>query len=368
MCSELRDAIEKLLVHEGALDVGELSRMRSMLEAVWLRAVEKYDRSRQWSPEFRTPTAGLRSECNLTSGAAAYELKLARKLRELPLVFAALAEGSITRRHAGAIAEVFTPERASALREHEAALVNAAKVATPHQMGDIAQRVAGAVDGDDGSSAAYEKFVRRRLHASRTFDGMVRGDFLLDPDCGGQFLAALDAMREATRPRAEEQRTLAQQRADAFMDLIRVGVENAELGAGRNHRPELLVCVDLADLEERGAADVAAEIRSRRGPYAKETVRRLACDADVSRVLTDGPSQVLDVGRVQRNPTSVQWRAVIARQQHRCNTCGAYTPYLELHHINHWADGGKTDLENLEGDCHACHVAKHEGKHAHAPP
>jgi hypothetical protein len=171
---ELRKALEKLIAFEGAVDVGELARLRSMLDAAWLRAVEQYDRAQAWSPKYATPAAALRHECHVTSGVATHELSLARKLAKLPLVFEALADGSITRRHAAAIAEVYTPERADQLRDVEALLVDAAKAATPHQMGEIAQRVAGAVDGDDGAGAAYEKFVRRRLHVSRTFQGMVR--------------------------------------------------------------------------------------------------------------------------------------------------------------------------------------------------
>jgi hypothetical protein len=342
---DLRDSIEKLLVFEGSVDVAELARLRSMMDAAWLRAVAQYDRSQAWSPEYSTPTAGLRHECNLTSGAAASELKLARKLRELPLVDEALAEGSITRRHAAAIAEVYTPERTEALRDAEELLVDAAKVATPRQMGEIAQRVAGAVDGDDGAGAAYEKFCRRSLHASRTLDGMVRGDFLLDPVTGEEFLRALDAMQEQTYAKSDR-RTGAQRRADAMMDLVRVGVSHAELGAGSSHRPEITVCVDLADLEDRGATDLAAEIRSRRGPYSKETLRRLTCDAGISRLLTDGPSQVLDVGRKQRNPTAAQRRAVIARDGPQCSGCGAHTPHLEIHHDRHWTAGGETNVDN----------------------
>ncbi len=364
---ELRDAIEKLLVTEGPIDVAEFARLRSMLDAAWLRAVEAYDRSQAWSPEFQTPTAGLRHQCNMTSGAASFELKLARRVAELPLVAAALAAGAITCRHAAAIAEVYTPERAEALRAAEELLVTAAKAATPKQMGEIAQRVAGAIDGDDGSGVAYEKFCRRWLHASRTFDGMVRGDFLLDPESGEEFLRALDAMQEKTFANGDR-RTGAQRRADAMMDLVRVGVSHAELGAGHTHRPEVIVCVDLADLEERGASDLAAEIRSRRGPYSKETLRRLTCDAGISRVLTDGPSQVLDVGRKQRNPTAAQRRAVIARDGPQCSGCGADTPYLELHHEDHWSAGGETNVGSLRGYCHPCHVARHEGKHAYAPP
>jgi len=195
----------------------------------------------------------------------------------------------------------------------------------------------------------------------------VRGDFVLDPQSGEELLAALDAMQEQTR-RNDERRTGAQLRADALMDLVRVGVAHAEVGAGRTHRPDVTVRVDLADIEARGGADAAAEIRSKRGPYARETLRRLSCDANVARVLTDGPSQVLDVGRKQRNPTNAQWRAVLARDGERCNRCGAQTPYLELHHKQHWADGGETNLDNLEGVCHPCHVEEHEGKRAHGPP
>jgi len=60
-----QDAVAKLLVTEDAIDVGELARLRTQLEAVWLRAVERYDRSGEWQSEFGSTSSALRAQCNL---------------------------------------------------------------------------------------------------------------------------------------------------------------------------------------------------------------------------------------------------------------------------------------------------------------
>ena len=50
-------------------------------------------------------------------------------------------------------------------------------------------------------------------------------------------------------------------------------------------------------------------------------------------------------------------RAVLARDQYRCRSCGSQS-YLELDHINPLSRGGATSYENLQVLCRYCNLSK----------
>lgn len=86
----------------------------------------------------------------------------------------------------------------------------------------------------------------------------------------------------------------------------------------------------------------------------------LACDAVVSRVLMDGPSRVLDVGRATRTIPPPLRRAVVARD--RCCIapgCYAAPEHCEVHHVVFWEDGGETSLGNSALTCRRHHGFVH---------
>ena len=81
------------------------------------------------------------------------------------------------------------------------------------------------------------------------------------------------------------------------------------------------------------------------GPFPRSVLSRLACDSQVTRVVFGPDSQVLDVGRAERTFTGAKRRAVIARDRTcRFPGCGAPASLSEVHHIEHWARGGGTDV------------------------
>ena len=112
----------------------------------------------------------------------------------------------------------------------------------------------------------------------------------------------------------------------------------------------------------------AASTRPASAPSAPETARRLACDANVVRVVTGGASEPLDVGRASRTVSPAQRRALTIRDR-GCVFPGCDRPpgWCDGHHIVHWADGGPTDLANLALLCHHHHKAMHEGGWTHGP-
>jgi hypothetical protein len=107
------------------------------------------------------------------------------------------------------------------------------------------------------------------------------------------------------------------------------------------------------------------EVNQRGGPISAEAALRIACDAGITRVITDPAGVPLGVGRESRTVTPGQWAALVARDR-GCAFPGCTRPpeWCSAHHITHWADGGPTDLDNLVLLCgHYHRVVHHRGWH-----
>jgi uncharacterized protein DUF222 len=92
-----------------------------------------------------------------------------------------------------------------------------------------------------------------------------------------------------------------------------------------------------------------------------DTVKRLACDGSVITIVEDEEGTPLDVGRKTRTISTVLRRALLARDRH-CTFPGCHNRcYVDGHHIEHWADGGETNLANLTLLCTFHHTLVHEG-------
>ena len=101
-------------------------------------------------------------------------------------------------------------------------------------------------------------------------------------------------------------------------------------------------------LDEAGGIHVSAE-----------TARRMACDA-AKVTMRHGPGgQILDVGRRTRTVSPALRRALAARDR-QCRFPGCGNRRCDAHHVAHWADGGRTALDNLVLLCRRHHRAVHE--------
>ena len=99
------------------------------------------------------------------------------------------------------------------------------------------------------------------------------------------------------------------------------------------------------------------------GPVVtSETAQPLSCDASVVEVTGDEHgANVLDIGRRTRSIPPAIRRALTVRDE-GCRFPGCNnTRYVDAHHIEHWAHGGETKLQNLALLCHRHHQLVHEG-------
>jgi len=90
-----------------------------------------------------------------------------------------------------------------------------------------------------------------------------------------------------------------------------------------------------------------------------ETARRLACDAAVVTVRHAGDGSVLDVGRRTRTIPPALRRALEVRDR-GCRFPGCGLRFTDAHHVEHWADGGATTLDNCVLLCRYHHRLVHE--------
>ena len=94
-----------------------------------------------------------------------------------------------------------------------------------------------------------------------------------------------------------------------------------------------------------------------------ETARRLSCSCKIVTALTqDGLP--LNIGRSSRAiPMGIK-RAMTIRDGACCFPGCDCQKNLEAHHIQHWANGGETSLNNLISACHYHHTLLHEGQYS----
>jgi hypothetical protein len=134
-------------------------------------------------------------------------------------------------------------------------------------------------------------------------------------------------------------RTPAQRRADALVEMaIRAATAPAD---GRRPRPLFCVLVDYPTMAGR-LCELANGTTVTPGALAG-----WLSDADVERVVFDGPSRVIDVGVRSRFFTGATRRAIQVRDR-RCTWPGCDTPWqrCDVDHIVDYTDGGETTQAN----------------------
>jgi hypothetical protein len=98
------------------------------------------------------------------------------------------------------------------------------------------------------------------------------------------------------------------------------------------------------------------------------TAQMLGCIAALSWMRHDRGGGVLALGRRRRRPNAALRRAARERDKCRCRFPGCESRRVDLHHIQHWSHGGRTDLHNLVSLCKYHHMLVHERGYLIATP
>jgi hypothetical protein len=301
--------------------------------------------------------------CSIAPVAAREHVRVARRLQQLPRLCAAFAEGRLSYSKVRALSRVENIDR-------EDELLALAENASAAQLEQIVRAYRGVVIRARSADAGRpERFVNWH----HDDDGALVLRARLPAEEGAIVLAALEAAAasaEAPPPEAQngasEERgasaearlPVAERRADALVlmaDTLLASAPTARPGADRF---QIVLHVDPTTLSD-GSDDGRCELTDG-APLSPDTARRLACDAAVVPLI-ERAGRPLSIGRKTRTVPPALRRALAGRDR-GCRFLGRTIHHtVDAHHIQHWAHGGPTAIENLVLLCRYHHRLLHEG-------
>ncbi len=176
---------------------------------------------------------------------------------------------------------------AGAFTADEEMLVDHVKTLTVDQTAHLIRWWKVGADPDGAEEDAQRQWENRRLHLSVGMNGTGHLDGYFDPETTALLRGALETVSE---------------------ELYRVDAT----AMTATPSPPRMAVVDLHTLE--GRAGRRCEFDDG-GAITPGAARRLACEASLVRVITDGASAVLDLGMATPTPNTAQRRALRVRDK-----------------------------------------------------
>ena len=346
-----------------------LYRLEQSVAALRSRVVRQIDARGIAAGQGVRGTAGwLRERLRLDPFAARDMVEQAAALDRRPNVDRAFGAGAIDGRQAAVIAATLDSLPAGAdlavIADAEATLLDLAAEFAPGRLRRLGARILDHVAAEVAEQAeraalelAEKRALRRRgLTLSVPVDGCVRVTGYLTVEDAAIVGAALDPL---CTPRATDDRTAGQRRADALVDICQLALRTGSLPDNGGEPPQLVVTVpyDLVTSElRRGVLDTGERVSA-------TAARRLACDAQILPVLLGGAGQPLDVGRSRRLFTGPLRRALVVRDK-GCAfpQCDRPARWCDAHHVVSWLSGGPTSVANGVLLCRRHHRVIHRGE------
>lgn len=346
--------------------LGDLGRLRALIDSVEAGLTRRADELHRAgkSPDGHDTLQQTQRTANTTTTKRARRAKV---LDEVPELDDALNDGTINAEHADAFAGVLentTPQTRAGLRAAAPELVTAATTMQPDTFRRHAQRKADQLTRDQGldrfkhqqTSAKARKWINHTT-------GMYHLTAELDPELGAKLFNALETEIESrwhtTKDLPLHQRpTNDRIAAQSLVDLTTSG--------GSHRHPNLASITVLVDYKTllNGLHEHSKRETSQGVDLTPDTIRRLACDANILPTVMSGPSMPLDVGRKQRTATTAQRTALRAIHDTCAITnCDTRYDHCQIHHITHWSNGGTSNLDNLIPLCNKHHHQTHEDNH-----
>lgn len=314
----------------------------------WLLLVGEFDERRGWAEwGCKSCAHWISWRCAIAPGAAREHVRVARRLRSLPLICEAFGRGELSYSKVRALTRVEDVER-------EEELLSFARQTTAHQLERTVRAYRGVVRG--GAMRAHEDRFLQLQH-----DGhggvLVRGR--LSREEAAVLERALAAAREREDVPAGTPPTVGERNADALILLADESLATTEHGTRTGgERYEVVVHVD-AEALAAGGDDGRATVDDGE-PLAVETARRLCCDSSVVALVERGGRLIAGGRRTRTIPAAL--RRALRSRDGGCRFPGcANKHWVDAHHIEHWAHGGETSLRNLVQLCRHHHRLVHEG-------
>jgi hypothetical protein len=337
----------------------EVHRAQSTLLALKVRLMGEVGARGAHRADGSKSVAGwLARACHASKAEVQREERLTRRLRKMPETTATLPAGDIGEEHALVLGKLAASPRkvvADSFPEAETALVGYAKTLYYDDFLVAVKAWENAVDQDGAEADADKAHDRRRVHLSPTLDGTFVLDGQFEAVPGTELHTALTRVErelfEADWAAAKEanggddptndqiERTPAQRRADALVEMARRATAMPK--GARKPEPLVTVVVGLETLTGR-----VCELFNKR-PVTPGQVARVLEGAQAERVVFEGRSRVIEVGKRTRFFTGGLRRAIEVRDRH-CQHPGCRRPaeWCQVDHIEPHGWGGETVQSN----------------------
>jgi len=361
-----------------------------------------FDARRGWESWEMPSCAGWLSwKCQMSSGAAREHVRVARALRDLPVIRAEFAAARLSYAKVRALTRIATAAT-------ERGLAEMARPMTGNQLERFARAHRQVSRAGDAAARTW-----RRLSWRLDDDGSLSGTFRLPPLAGAVLLQALRAAAgdlehphdgavpaqtsaPATSQTPEEPpasetspspapqapvKVTSSSAADALLVIAEAFLAGQIATAANPEVYQVIVHVGTGVLagvsaetppagQEPGHPPAGrvpghpadpARCHVEDGPAVSvATAHMLTCTAVLSWMRHDHDGTLLDIGRRSRKPTKALRRAARERDHCRCRYPGCESRRVDLHHIQHWVNGGRTCLENLLSLCRYHHMLVHD--------
>jgi hypothetical protein len=272
-----------------------------------------------------------------------------------PATAKACAAGELSAEHAAVIADTVEAIPAADRAEHaeqvETTLLEQAGSHDPHGLRLLGKRMLAHLDPDGPSPEEQrQQQTHRRLTLNRLEDGTGLLEGRLSPTCQAIWEAILTPLA-AARPEdalGPDDRTIPQRMHDAFEEAGRRLLDTGELPEHAGLPCQLIITMNLTDLERRAGRATTHH----GGSLSIDEALRLAADGSLLPAILDDAGGILAYGTGRRIAAPGQRKALFARDR-GCTFpgCSRTAAQSEIHHAIEWANGGRTDLDNMAIAC-----------------
>jgi hypothetical protein len=343
-------------------------------EARLLALIAEFDRREAWGgPGLLSCAHWLTWRIGIGLGAARERVRVARRLRDLPAIAAALAAGQMSWSQVRAVTRV-------AAADDGIDWVDLARHSSGEQLERIVRGIRRVQVVEETEADPERAAHRMRTRTRYDEDGSLIITVRTNAEDGAVILAGLEAQRRELERQAADVPTAA-------------GAEARDVPAGTPERPGPPSVSDADALLEMARAALDRE-RTEHPDVARRNRGRLAAQVDplsgwgrlrdgevlpptslrqVLRLLPGrgGPGRLRpltaadlcrhDLGRTTRTPSLALRELLGTLDGERCRFPGCTRHRnLHAHHVVYWSDGGCTDLDNLVLVCSRHHTLIHE--------
>ena len=397
-------------------EIISLSKHMNQDEYRFLVMVREFDIRQGWRAyQFNNCAEWLNMKCGISPGTAREKVRVALALLDLPKCSEGFAKGELSYSKVRAMtraATVFNEEKlvdyalkatAHQVEEHCRRLRNADRrqstpdarrawqarslkrtchpdgmmsiyVELPREQGELVMKaleMAMAAAAGDTADEAYQMYaaavaagqgdkVNDKTGGAVSQTGDTAGQGEQDRVAPAAEKTAANTKDKTGKKKTAEQTLAEYQQSNAFFArqadaLVAVAREYLSGTGGekktKSDNYQVVVHVDAAALQDKGG----------KSDLPVESVRRIACDADLVAVTSDAKGNLLNLGRKHRVVSPQLKRALLARDKCCTYPSCSHEQFLEAHHVMHWADGGETSLDNAILLCNRHHRLLHEG-------